>query len=226
MVEGIVATDNDALQKEKEAQELARTIELEQQKIQQLKEERERIAKQKKEQIERLKKEQAIEQARIEAARAQRKRMEMLEEQRRKLAEAKKERERQEKIFGSQALTNNSQNDIWRKYTAANGVEPKEERDTAPSIASSVDDSNQENSVDPAYFEDTERYNPPVESSTYLAVSDLPKCIIKTAAINFLKIKKKRKNKKRKSRRKAHGTKTLSSTKWKHGKELTYDKVK
>ncbi|KAK6756586.1 hypothetical protein RB195_014793 [Necator americanus] len=446
MVEGIVATDNDALQKEKEAQELARTIELEQQKIQQLKEERERIAKQKKEQIERLKKEQAIEQARIEAARAQRKRMEMLEEQRRKLAEAKKERERQEKMladlerqkqreierlqkekekqrqkleeerrhlleeeqrrkkeeeeqkreeeerkrrleeqeeeeerrhsleeerrqeeaeqtkieekgreqeheeyrrvketgkqkrkekeerkqkrehdkerstreeerlkqeqeeelredlqrrlqtqsrieegekrrteegrgekipakrapfpnkeievklkegdrensnrissirkvpkeleykierrrqelltrFGSQALTNNSQNDIWRKYTAANGVEPKEERDTAPSIASSVDDSNQENSVDPAYFEDTERYNPPVESSTYLAVSDLPKCIIKTAAINFLKIKKKRKNKKRKSRRKAHGTKTLSSTKWKHGKELTYDKV-
>ncbi|RCN43160.1 hypothetical protein ANCCAN_10847, partial [Ancylostoma caninum] len=98
----VVATEQptpEALQKEREELELARTLEWEQQKIQELKRERERIRQQKKQEIERIMKEQAIEQARIEAARAQRKRMRLLEEQRRKLLEAKRERERQEKML-------------------------------------------------------------------------------------------------------------------------------
>ncbi|KAL6741536.1 hypothetical protein Aduo_014778 [Ancylostoma duodenale] len=98
----VVATEQptpEALQKEREELELARTLEWEQQKIQELKRERERIKQQKKQEIERIMKEQAIEQARIEAARAQRKRMRLLEEQRRKLLEAKRERERQEKML-------------------------------------------------------------------------------------------------------------------------------
>ncbi|KIH54467.1 hypothetical protein ANCDUO_15387, partial [Ancylostoma duodenale] len=111
----VVATEQptpEALQKEREELELARTLEWEQQKIQELKRERERIKQQKKQEIERIMKEQAIEQARIEAARAQRKRMRLLEEQRRKLLEAKRERERQEKMLAE--LERQRQEEIGR----------------------------------------------------------------------------------------------------------------
>ncbi|EPB78219.1 hypothetical protein ANCCEY_02687 [Ancylostoma ceylanicum] len=226
----VVATEQpspEVLQKEKEELELARTLEWEQQKIQELKRERERIKQQKKEEIERIMKEQAIEQARIEAARAQ----PFLEREQLRAEIKEENRENSYRISSTRRIPKELEDKVAKRHrellarfgnqalaSTSNPTPEVAESSRIPGGGTGDENELQQENFNPPravsvsaprgtsvsrYAEDNN-----VELRTSDVVEKYP------APIDFnteQQSKKKRKTKRRKLRRKLHGIKTLRS---------------